>query len=146
MKYRNVLYFSSLILLGVLLGAANAAGQTIGYRQTNLASNISNVAGNVAPELVDPWGVAFLSGQPFFLAANKVGRVDAHDANGLGVRPGSFTVPSPTGNGFDTPTGIVADQNSFFESTSSMKPFILVTDEGSIFTWSPDAVGDLPQH
>jgi len=104
------------------------------------------VANNVTPGLVDPWGIAFLSGQPFFLADNKVGRVTAHDASGVGVRPGSFTVPNSAGTGFDTPTGIVADQNSFFGSSSLVKPFILVTDQGTIFTWGPDARGDLPQH
>jgi uncharacterized protein (TIGR03118 family) len=104
------------------------------------------VANNVTPGLVDPWGIAFLSGQPFFLADNKVGRVTAHDASGVGVRPGSFTVPNSAGTGFDTPTGIVADQNSFFGSSSLVKPFILVTDQGTIFAWGPDARGDLPQH
>ena len=89
---------------------------------------------NVTPGLVDPWGIAFLSGQPFFLADNKVARVTAHDASGVGVRPGSFTVPNSAGTGFDTPTGIVADQNSFFGSASLVKPFILVTDQGTILT------------
>jgi len=96
--------------------------------------------------LVDPFGIAFLSGQPFFLSDNKAGRVTAHDANGVSVRPGSFTVPNSAGAGFDAPTCIVADQNSFFGSSSLVKPFILVTDEGTILTWGPDARGDLPQH
>jgi len=68
--------------------------QTTAYRQANLASNLSNVANNVTPGLADPWGIAFLTDQPFFLADNHVGRVTAHDASGLGVRPGSFTVPN----------------------------------------------------
>jgi len=93
----------------------------------------------ITPGLVDPWGIAFLSGQPFFLADNKVGHVTAHDASGVGVRLGSFTVPNSAGTGFDTPTAIVADQNSFFGSSSLVKPFILVTGQGTIFTWGPDA-------
>src|SRR6266404_2696346 len=145
-KRRVVLYFVAFFLFGLLFVADIVTAQTMAYRQNNLASNLSNVADNVTPGLVDPWGIAFLSGQPFFLADNKVGRVTAHDASGVGVRPGSFTVPNSAGAGFDAPTGIVADQNSFFGSSSLVKPFILVTDEGTILTWGPDARGDLPQH
>jgi uncharacterized protein (TIGR03118 family) len=144
-KRRVAFYFVSFFLLRVLLVADNATAQTIGYRQTNLASNVPNVANGVVSDLVDPWGIAFLSDQPFFLADNQVGRVTAHDANGLGTLPGSFTVPNSAGTGFDTPTGIVADQNSFFGSPSLLKPFILVTDQGTIFTWGPDARGNLPR-
>jgi len=128
-KRRVALYFVSFFLFRFLLVADNVTGQTIGYRQTNLASNLSTVASSVTPDLVDPWGIAFLSGQPFFLADNKVGLVTAHDANGLGALPGSFTVPSSAATGFDTPTGIVADQNSFFGNSSLVKPFLLVTEE-----------------
>jgi uncharacterized protein (TIGR03118 family) len=142
-KQKIAVYFSSFFLFGFLLAAANATAQTIGYRQTHLASNLPNVANNVTPGLINPWGIAFLSGQPFFIADNQAGRVTSHDANGLGVAPGAFIVPNAAGTGFDTPTGIVADQNSFFGGPSLVKPFILVTEEGTIFTWGPDAQGNL---
>src|SRR6266566_2926602 len=144
MKHNIALYFFSFILFGFLFAAADATAQTIGYRQTDLASNLPNVANNVTPALVNPWGMAFLSGQPFFIADNQAGRVTVHDASGLSVGPGGFIVPNATETGFDTPTGIVADQNSFFGGLSLLKPFILVTDEGTVFTWSPDAQGNIP--
>ncbi len=140
MKHRIAFYFFSF-----LLATANATAQTIGFRQTNLASNLPNVANNVTPGLVNPWGIAFLSDQPFFIADNKAGRVTALDGTGLGVVPGSFIVPDAAGTGFDTPTGIVADQNSFFGDPSLVKPFILVTEQGTILTWGPEANGNLPQ-
>jgi len=144
MKHKIALYFFSFILFGFLFAAADATAQTIGYRQTDLASNLPNVANNVTPALVNPWGMAFLSGQPFFIADNQAGRVTVHDASGLSVGPGGFIVPNATETGFDTPTGIVADQNSFFGGLLLLKPFILVTDEGTVFTWSPDAQGNIP--
>jgi len=137
-KHKIALYFSSFILFGFLFAAADAAAQTIAYRQTNLSSNLPNVANNVTPGLANPWGIAFLSDQPFFIADNKVGRVTVHDASGLNVGPGGFIVPNATRTGFDTPTGIVADQNSFFGGLLLLKPFILVTDEGT------DAQGNIP--
>lgn len=144
MKYRNAFCFVSFFSFGFLFVAASATAQSIAYRQTNLASSLPNVANNATPGLVNPWGIAFLSGQPFFIADNRAGRVTALDGTGLGVAPGSFIVPNAAGTGFDSPTGIVADQNSFFGSSSLVKPFILVTDEGTIFTWGLDARGDMP--
>lgn len=145
MKHKIVLYFASLFLFGFLFAAADATAQTISYRQTNLASNIQGKANNVTLSLVNPWGIGFLSGQSFFLADNKAGRVTSHDATGANVAPGSFIIPNISGTGFDNPTGIVADQNSSFGGPSLIKPFILVTEQGSIFTWGPNAQGDLPQ-
>jgi uncharacterized protein (TIGR03118 family) len=141
-KHGIALYLVPIFVFGFLLAAADDTAQTIGYRQTNLASNLPNMANNVAPGLVNPWGIAFLSDQPFFIADNKAGRVTAHDSTGIGVVPGGFIVPNATATGFDTPTGIVADQNSFFGGPSLVKPFILVSEEGTIFTWGPDAQGN----
>jgi hypothetical protein len=59
-KHKIALYFSSFILFGFLFVAADATAQTIAYRQTNLSSNLPNVANNVTPDLVNPWGIAFL--------------------------------------------------------------------------------------
>jgi uncharacterized protein (TIGR03118 family) len=144
-KYRNALCFVSFFLFGFLLGAPHATAQTIGYRQNNLAASLPNVANNVAPGLNNPWGIAFLSGQPFFIADNQDGRVTVHDSTGLGVAPSGFIIPNTAGTGFDAPTGIVADQNSFFGSPSLVEPFLLATDAGTIFTWGQDARGDIPQ-
>jgi len=144
MKRKIARYFS-LILFGLLLAAAGASAQTVGYRRTDLASNLPNVANNITPGLVNPWGIAFLPDQPFFIADSKAGRVTSHDATGISVAPSAFIVPNASGTGFDTPTGIIADQNSFFGGPSLVSPFILVTEQGTVFTWGPDARGDVPQ-
>ena len=68
MKHKIALYFSSFILFGFLFVAADATAQTIAYRQTNLASNLPNVASSVTRDLVNPWGTAFLADQAFFIA------------------------------------------------------------------------------
>ena len=104
MKHRTALYFASFFLFGFLLVAANSTVQSIAYRQTNLASNVPNVAKNVIPGLVNPLGIAFLSGQPLFTTDNKDGRVTSLDATGLSGSPGAFIVPNSAGTGFDSPT------------------------------------------
>lgn len=143
MKHRIALYCFSFFLVGFLLAAANASAQTISYRQTNLASNLPGVANHVVSGLVNPWGIAFLPGQPFFIADNKTGRATSHDATGLFAAPGGFIV-DVAGTGFQTPIGIVADQNSSFADPGIVQPFISVTEQGSIFTWGLDARGDIP--
>jgi uncharacterized protein (TIGR03118 family) len=145
LKLKFAFYFSCLVFFGIVLATPKAAAQTVAYRQTNLASSVPNTANNLAPGLVNPWGIGFLTGQPFFIAENKGGHVTALDATGFGATPGAFTIPNAAGTGFDSPTGIVADQNSFFGDRSVVKPFIVVTEEGGIFTWGPDANGNLPQ-
>jgi uncharacterized protein (TIGR03118 family) len=143
-RHRIAFYFVSFLLAGFLFSATDATGQTIGYRPTNLASNFPGRANNVAPSLTNPWGIAFLSGQPFFVADNQAGHATVLDATGLGAVPGGFAIPNASGN--DRPTGIVADQNSSFGNPALLNPFILVTAEGTVFTWAPDAHGDLPSN
>ena len=145
MKYRTVSYFGLFFLFGFLFAVASVNAQTVGYRQTNLASDLPNMAHTVTPNLINPWGIAFLPGQPFFIADNKVGRVTVHDISGSGAGPIGFTVPNAGSTGFDAPIGIVADQNSFFGGPSLVRPFILVAEQGAIFTWGPDSQGDLPE-
>jgi len=145
LKSKMVFYFCCLILIGLVFGPADATAQSVAYRQTDLTSNVADLAPNLTPDLRNPWGIGFLSGQPFFIANNESGRVTSHDATGLSVGFRSFTIPNATGTGFEHPTGIIADQNSSFGGTSFVQPFIVVTEEGSIFAWGPDSHGNFLQ-
>jgi uncharacterized protein (TIGR03118 family) len=144
LKLKIVFYFLGLILFAAGFTADGASGQTVAYRETNLAASVPDAGNNLTPGLLNPWGIGFLSGQAFFIADNGGGHVTALDASGVGVRPGSFLLPNAAGTGFEHPTGMVADQNSSFGSASVIKPFLVVTDEGSIFSWGPNAQGDFP--
>jgi hypothetical protein len=55
-KAKRTVHLAWLLLLGFSLAAANVSAQTIAYRQTNLASSVPNVANNLTPDLVDPFG------------------------------------------------------------------------------------------
>lgn len=133
MKRKIFLFVFWLFLFAILLVASSATAQTIAYRQTELTSNVPNLANNVTDELVNPWGITYLAGQPFFIANYGTGRVTLHDATGSSDAFSSFLLPNIAGTGFDHPTGIVADANSFFGGPTLVKPLIVVTDEGSIF-------------
>jgi len=130
------------VLVTGMTWASGATAQSIAYRQTNLASDVSDIANTVNPSLENPWGIAFLPGQPFFLANNRNGTVTALDAMGFPVAPGDIIVPNAAGSGPDAPTGIVADVNSEFAGRDLVQPFILVTANGNIFEWGRDAQGN----
>jgi len=112
--FRNAFYFVAFFLFASLFATDIVTAQTIAYRQANLASDLPNVANNVAPGLVNPFGIAFLSGEPFFIADNNAGRVTVHDATGLSVRPGSFTVPNAAKTGFPSTATVIAGRSTQF--------------------------------
>lgn len=145
MKYRLVVCLLSTLSIGVALPTGTAA-QTHAYRQTNLASDVPNVADYFNQNLKNSWGVAFQPGEAFFIANNKSGTATTHFATGTSLAPSGFAVPNVPGTGPGTPTGIVADPNSLFGGRNFRAPFILVTEDGGIFEWGPDVNGDILTH
>ena len=131
MKYKFALFMCSTFLAGSGLIAQSAAAQTKAYRQTNFASSAPGVAANSAPNLIDPWGIAFLPGQPFFLAANGSGSVSPVSANG--VQASAVAVPaSPGAVGRSMPTGIASDGSGVFGPASARFQYVVVTQGGTI--------------
>ena len=144
MKLKIALQVISFLLFGLVCAAGSATAQTIAYRQTNLASDVNapGFANHVEASLRNPWGIAFLPGQPLFIVNTNNGRVVGHDATGSGIGLGSFIVPSSAGTGPDAPVGIVADPNSLFGGSGLVQPFIVATESGTILSWGRDANGD----
>ena len=139
---RNSIYL--FFLIGILLATVSAEAQTIAYRQANLASDVPGLAQNLSPSLQNSWGIAFQPGQAFLIANTGNGRALALNANGAGTAPVGFNIPSIGAIGVSHPVGIVADSNSLFGGRDFHAPFILVTQDGGIYEWGPDAQGDLP--
>jgi hypothetical protein len=76
----------------------------INYVQTNLTSDLPGVAQNLDPNLVNPWGMAFSSTSPIWIADNHTGLSTVY--NGAGkpfptASPLVVTIPPPNVN---TPT------------------------------------------
>src|SRR6202043_3189516 len=102
-----------------MLGVSNA------YKQTNLVSDISGKAAHTDWQLVNPWGIAFPPGGPFWVSDNNSGLSTIYDTSGnkLGL---VVTILPASGTGLGTPTGIV------FNSTTSFNGyhFIFATEDG----------------
>ena len=132
---RKFSWFCCLLLAGSCLIAESAVAQTKAYRQTNLASSVPGAAANEAQSLNQPWGIAFLPGQRFFIAASGAGSVSAMNSSGLPV--GDVAVPASSGNMSGAmPSGIASDASGVFGTANSPIQYIVVTQTGTIAGFS----------
>ena len=136
MKRAIVQNLYSFIFIGSLLFAGSSSAQTNVYKQNNLVANVPGKAHHVDVNLINPWGIAFKPGFPFFLADNKRGSVRTYDASGLLERPVSFAIPVPPGDqSRATPTGVAFDFTSSFEVGGNRTQFVVATEDGTISGW-----------
>jgi len=103
------------------------------YTQTNLVSNQSGIAHNTDSQLSNPWGIAFLPGNPFWVANNNGGTMTTYDSSGTKLQP-TVTVPVAANNPCPQgcPTGLVANSSTDFGGAQ----FITGTEDGIIARWN----------
>jgi uncharacterized protein (TIGR03118 family) len=111
--------------------------QTNSFKQTNLISDTSGMAANTDQRLVNPWGIAFLPNQPFWIANNGSGFTTLNDQNG--ASQGSFVVSGPNASSAPaSPTGIVANVAlSGFVLNNMPSVFVFDGEDGTISAWNP---------
>lgn len=101
------------------------------YTQHNLVSDIPGLAAYTDPQLVNPWGVAFSGGSPFWVSDNGMGLATLY--NTFGVKQGLVvTIPPPGASGTSAPTGQVFNSTTDFGGSH----FIFSTEDGTIAAWS----------
>jgi uncharacterized protein (TIGR03118 family) len=131
------------VVLGLVCASAlplpSAHAQTNSYKQTNLVSDTAGMAANTDAKLVNPWGIAFSPGNPFWISDNNSGFTTLYDQNG--ALNGSFTVAAPNGSSNPaTPTGIVAPPSGVtFNVSGQPALFIFDTEDGTISAWTGGA-------
>lgn len=110
------------------------------YKVTNLVSNVSGGGKFVDTELVNAWGIAFSPTGPFWVSDNGTGLSTLY--TGAGIKQSLVvTVPSASGVGTGSPTGMVFNSTTSFVVTQNGKSgaaaFIFDTLDGTISGWSP---------
>jgi uncharacterized protein (TIGR03118 family) len=134
---------SALFLAGAILSCGSARLQTPmanrgGFQQTNLVADVAGTAAHTDPGLLNPWGIAFEPGQPFFIADNNRGIAKVFDPLGVAVIPIAVGIPIPSGSTPPSrPTGIVFNpipEDFLVRGTPSQ--FLFTTKEGTISTWA----------
>lgn len=136
-----VVYASAILLMLLWPGAAAAQTSASGYyKQTNLTSDIAGMAKFTDKNLVNPWGISFAPGSPFWISDEGTGLSTLYDGKGT---PQSLvvTIPPAPGGTQGTPTGTVYNSTSGFVVTENGKSgaslFLFDSLDGTISGWSP---------
>src|SRR5882762_5552010 len=123
--------------------SASAADAAV-YVQTNLVSDIDGLAKATDPHLVNPWGVSFRNGSPFWVSnqgTNSATLYSVTDSTDVNNPVPVFTVNIPTTpTGPQGPTGQVSNTNaSSFKLTAGnlmSANFIFADLNGTISAWN----------
>src|SRR5262249_39133239 len=119
-----------------------------GYLQTNLVSDLPNVAKRTDPNLVNPWGITADPNGDLRISDNGPGLSTLYTINGTGL-PQVVTIPPPAGSPPGTtaaPTGNVLNTTSDFVIVSGQKSrpstFVFATEDGTLSGWNPQVNRD----
>jgi uncharacterized protein (TIGR03118 family) len=122
------------VLLALLGLATQGLAQQTSYQQTNLVANVAGVANHTDAQLSNPWGIAFIPGQTFWVSNNNGGTSTQYDAQGNKMQP-TVTIPSAAMNPCSPgcPTGVVA--NSTLTNFNGAL-FIFDSEDGILAAWN----------
>jgi len=122
--------------LALLLASSAAMAQ---YKLTNLDSNQAGQATHPPdPLLVNAWGLVYAPGSPFWVSDEGSGWSTLYD--GSGAKKGlQVVVPSATGKGPGSPTGIVFNGSQDFQVEGWAAIFLFATLDGTISGWAPQS-------
>jgi uncharacterized protein (TIGR03118 family) len=112
-----------------------------GYVQTNLVSDVPNMAQTLDPNLKNPWGISETASSAFWVSDNNSGLSTLYNTQGA-IQPLMVTIPpAPAGATLGSPTGTVANTTTtgFVVSqaaSSGPATFIFATEDGTISGWN----------
>jgi uncharacterized protein (TIGR03118 family) len=121
-------------VLGLTLSLATSTAFAQHYVNATLVKNLAP-AKHVDAQLVNPWGLVYGPGSPFWLSDQGSGLSTLYD--GTGVKQSLVvTVPPASGTGKGSPTGIVYNGSTEFQITNWTSAFLFATLDGTISGWS----------
>jgi uncharacterized protein (TIGR03118 family) len=134
MNTRRLVLITGLVLMTLALVSLPAAAQKATV--TFLNSDIPDV-GTVTPNdtnLVNPWGMSWLPGGPWWISDNGTGLSTLYDGTGT---PKSLVVMVPQWDGTPggNPTGNVANGTSDFAIGGNATHFLFATEDGTVQGW-----------
>lgn len=129
---RNLLA-AALVALMLSLASSTAAAQ---YKISNLVTNLSKGAKHKGDtQLINPWGLAYAPGGAFWLSDAGSGLSTLYDGTGA-KQSLVVTIPTASGSGTGSPTGIVYNGSSEFAIDDWVSAFLFATLDGTISGWS----------
>lgn len=143
MKHRTIFLacFLGMISAGAVV---NASAQSNTYQQTNLVSDLPQTAVHADRNLLNPWGIAVIPGEAFFISANHHGGARLYDAAGNNVNPVQFAIPPADGETTrPRPSGIVVNSTDEFILNGIASQLLIAAEDGTISGWA-SVNGNLP--
>jgi uncharacterized protein (TIGR03118 family) len=127
------------IVLSLSGTAATVEGASVSVIQTNLVTD--NPAVNPAQitdaHLVNPWGVSFAPGGPFWVSDNQTGLSTLYSVDAAGAVTKvnlEVTIPGAPGGGSGTPTGEVFNAGNG-AGAFNRNLFLFVNEDGTVSGW-----------
>lgn len=130
---RRTIAFTFCLGLVLLAVSSTAVAQ---YQLTNLTSNIKGQTRHTDPLLVNAWGLAYGPGGAFWISDEGSGWSTLYNGSGV-AQSLQVVIPSASGMGWGSPTGIVFNGSSDFQVQGESSPFLFATLDGTISAWSP---------
>ena len=130
---RKILFHAIICGFVLFLGTLSAVAQTNSYRQTNLVSDMPGAAAHTDSKLINPWGISFYPGQPFWISDNNSGYSTVYDASGA-TQLAPVLIPGH--NAPATPTGTVINTTGQFKVGGSPSQFLFAGEDGIISGWN----------
>jgi uncharacterized protein (TIGR03118 family) len=140
-------FLSVIAAAAVMALAPLSRADAHGYLQHNLGSDkgaaTTPVADHIDPNLLNPWGVAFFPGGPFWISDNGAGKSTLYDGMGNKIAL-TVTIPAPAGDtnaGAPGPSGMVWNGNPMAflvgnnVGNTAAALFIWATEDGTIAAW-----------
>ncbi|HTR25994.1 MAG TPA: TIGR03118 family protein [Terriglobales bacterium] len=128
-SFRRKAIFAFIVVLVLSLAASTA------FAQYTLKTLVKNSGKNGDKQLINPWGLAYGPSEYFWFSDEGTGLSTLYDGNGV-KQSLVVTIPTATGAGVGSPTGIVYNGGSQFQIMHWTSAFMFATLDGLICGWS----------
>ena len=131
--FRQNLLSAAVLVLTLSIGSSFAfAACGFSYSATTLVKSAGKKGDK---QLINPWGLVYAPTGPFWLSDEGTGLTTLY--TGTGAKQSLVaTIPTASGTGVGTPTGIVYNASSEFQIDSWTSAFLFSTLDGTISGWS----------
>jgi uncharacterized protein (TIGR03118 family) len=134
MQCRKIAFTICLGLTVIFVSSAALAQ----YQLRNLVSNQVGAAGHTDPLLVNAWGLVYAPGSPFWISDEGSGWSTLYNSQGV-AKSLRVEIPTASGAGPGSPTGIVFNGSSDFQVQGWAAIFLFATLDGTISGWAPQS-------
>lgn len=127
--------FRRKLIAALVVGLALSIVSSSALAQYTATTLVKNTGKKGDKQLINPWGMAYGPNNPWWLSDAGSGFSTLYD--GSGVKQSLIvTIPSGSGAGPGTPTGIVFNASNEFKIDTWTSVFLFATLDGTISGWS----------